>query len=482
MFKRLSQALLLASSICLCSHAEAKAETPCQWNYTNQAGIATATYCGQVQLPDLSIVNNQGYTSPGLVPQGPGTINVAGLFINNVPAGGGGGGAVSSVFGRTGAVVAAANDYNFNQLAGSASAAQMPAFSGDATSSAGATALTLATVNANVGTFQGITVNAKGLVTAAANQNYITAAGAPVQSVFGRTGSVVATTNDYSFAQLSGSAAAAQMPAFTGDATSSAGATALTLATVNANVGTFGSSTNCVTITVNGKGLVTAISQTACAGGGAVSSVFGRTGAVVAAANDYNFNQLAGSASAAQMPAFSGDATSSAGATALTLATVNANVGTFGSTTNCPTFTVNGKGLLTAASQAACVSSDFGYAGICTGLQTTAGSKFCSASGIIAEAAGTNGTFIVVARNSTLTELAISVSAAPTSTNTRTFTLNKNGSTTAITCQITGAATTCTDNAHSVSVSQTDLIVIQEDTTGTPAAATGRVSIAGTVP
>jgi hypothetical protein len=35
-------------------------------------------------------------------------------------------------------------------------------------------------------------------------------------------------------------------------------------------------------------------------GGGTVASVFGRTGAVVAAANDYNFNQLAGSATAAQ--------------------------------------------------------------------------------------------------------------------------------------------------------------------------------------
>lgn len=38
-----------------------------------------------------------------------------------------------------------------------------------------------------------------------------------------------------------------------------------------------------------------------------------------------------------------------------TLATVNANVGTFGSATNCVTFTVNAKGLITAASQIACV-------------------------------------------------------------------------------------------------------------------------------
>lgn len=41
----------------------------------------------------------------------------------------------------------------------------------------------------------------------------------------------------------------------TGDAT---GATALTLATVNSNVGSFGSATQVVTLTVNGKGLVTA--------------------------------------------------------------------------------------------------------------------------------------------------------------------------------------------------------------------------------
>ena len=47
--------------------------------------------------------------------------------------------------------------------------------SGDASGS-GTTAITttLATVNANVGTFQGITVNGKGLVTAAVNQSYLT--------------------------------------------------------------------------------------------------------------------------------------------------------------------------------------------------------------------------------------------------------------------------------------------------------------------
>lgn len=48
-----------------------------------------------------------------------------------------------------------------------------------------------------------------------------------------------------------------------GDATFSA-AGALTFGTVNGNVGTFGSATNCTTITVNAKGLITAIVATPC--------------------------------------------------------------------------------------------------------------------------------------------------------------------------------------------------------------------------
>ena len=49
--------------------------------------------------------------------------------------------------------------------------------------------------------------------------------------------------------------------------------------------------------------------------------------------------------------ALTGDATASGpGSAALTLATVNSNVGSFGSSTSIPTFTVNAKGLITAAS------------------------------------------------------------------------------------------------------------------------------------
>jgi hypothetical protein len=81
-------------------------------------------------------------------------------------------------------------------------------------------------------------------------------------------------TNGTSFAPIatSGSAAdlstgtlpAGRMPALTGDVTSVAGALATTLATVNSNVGTFGSATQCVTVTTNGKGLITAANAATC--------------------------------------------------------------------------------------------------------------------------------------------------------------------------------------------------------------------------
>lgn len=98
------------------------------------------------------------------------------------------------------------------------------ALTGDVTGSGGPSiATTLKTVNSNVGTFSGITVNAKGLVTAASSQGYL-------------TGNQAITLS--------------------GDTTGS-GTTAITttLATVNSNVGTFQG------ITVNAKGLVTAASS-----------------------------------------------------------------------------------------------------------------------------------------------------------------------------------------------------------------------------
>lgn len=70
---------------------------------------------------------------------------------------GGGGGAVSSVFTRTGAVTAASGDYSFSLISGSLACSQMPALTGDASSTAGtcataigATKVTSAMLNADV--------------------------------------------------------------------------------------------------------------------------------------------------------------------------------------------------------------------------------------------------------------------------------------------------------------------------------------------
>lgn len=63
----------------------------------------------------------------------------------------------------------------------------------------------------------------------------------------------------------------------------------------------------------------------------------------------------------------SGDWTLNAAGVA-TLATVNANVGAFGSATLCPTITVNAKGLITAASAATCTPAVGSITGLGTGV------------------------------------------------------------------------------------------------------------------
>lgn len=75
-----------------------------------------------------------------------------------------------------------------------------------------------------------------------------------------------------------------------------------------------------------------------------------------------------------------GDAT---GATALTLATVNANVGSFGSATQSTTVTVNAKGLVTAASQSTITPAVVSITGLGTGVSTALGVAVGSAGALI---------------------------------------------------------------------------------------------------
>jgi hypothetical protein len=80
---------------------------------------------------------------------------------------------------------------------------------------------------------------------------------------------------DVSSADVTGTLAAARMPALTGDVTTSAGAVATTLATVNSNVGSFGDGTHVAAVTVNAKGLVTGVSAVTITGAAPTGSAGG---------------------------------------------------------------------------------------------------------------------------------------------------------------------------------------------------------------
>lgn len=76
---------------------------------------------------------------------------------------------------------------------------------------------------------------------------------------------------------------------------------------------------------------------------------------------------VTGTLQAAQFPALTGDVTSTAGSLTTTLATVNSNVGSFGGASSVPNFTVNAKGLITAAGSQAYQSGTNAVKGVVQG-------------------------------------------------------------------------------------------------------------------
>lgn len=150
-----------------------------------------------------------------------------------------------------------ADKTKLDAISGTNTGDQTISLSGDISGSGtGAIPATLATVNAAPQTdaLRKITVNGKGLITAS---TAVVAGDIPTLNQ-NTTGSAATLTTGRTFS-LSGDGTGTST-AFNGGANASI---PLTLTTVNSNVGSFGSSTLVPVITVNGKGLVTAISATA---------------------------------------------------------------------------------------------------------------------------------------------------------------------------------------------------------------------------
>jgi Head domain of trimeric autotransporter adhesin len=209
---------------------------------------------------------------------------------------------------------AGAKSITFNTIGLQPSGNYITGLTGDGTATGpGTVPLTLATVNSNVGSFTNasITVNAKGLITAASSGStpvLSVTASAPLSSSGGQNPNISITqantsTNGY----LSSTdwntfnnkqAAGNYITALTGDVTATGpGSVAATLATVNANVGSF---TN-TSITVNAKGLITAASNGAAVNGftyfSSNTSVYGGTNSTLSATGANNTIIGVGSAS-----------------------------------------------------------------------------------------------------------------------------------------------------------------------------------------
>src|SRR5579872_5709230 len=104
----------------------------------------------------------------------------------------------------------------------------------------------------------------------------------------------VATKAQPSFSNLAGSVASAQMPALTGDVTTSAGSVATSLATINATPGQCGDSSHVCQVTTNAKGLVTQQTALPVSGTGGIASLNGLSGGNQSFVNDTNVTVASG--------------------------------------------------------------------------------------------------------------------------------------------------------------------------------------------
>jgi hypothetical protein len=181
----------------------------------------------------------------------------------------------------------------------------------------------------------------------------------------------------------------AEFPAFTGDATSSPGTTALTLAIVNSGSGTCGDSTHICVITTNAKGLVssqtaTPISSVSTLSVGNLSPLFTSAVANPTTTPSVTFTQSVAPINSVFAGAPSGSAVAPTFQTAPTISAANM--------TNFPTFNQNTTGNAATATLAA-TSTNIAFSGVTAGTNTnalvigTGGSLATSGTGTIAATA-----------------------------------------------------------------------------------------------
>lgn len=381
------------------------------------------------------------------------------------------------------------NTFNNKQSSGSF----ISALTGDATATGpGSAALTLATVNSNTGSFgsstaiPNFTVNGKGLITAAGTNSVIAPAGTltgttlasnvvtssltsvgtigsgtwqgtKVGLAYGGTNADLSATGGTSqvlrqsttganitVSQLACADLSNATASCSTDATNASNISTGTLAATRGGTGTgtytlgdtlYSGATNSLSklsgnttstknfLTQTGTGSVSAAPAWGTISAGDVPTLnqntTGTASNVTASSNStlttlsalsLPTTQLTGTLQAAQFPALTGDVTTTAGSLATTLATVNSNVGSFGSSTSIPSFTVNAKGLMTAASGNAVIAPAGTLSG--TTLNSSVVSSSLTSVGTISS--GTwNGSTIAVANGGTGVT---SVTTTPTAT------------------------------------------------------------------
>lgn len=172
----------------------------------------------------------------------------------------------------------------------------------------------------------------------------------------------------------------------TGDVTAGPGngSQVATLATVNSNIGSFGSASQVATFTVNGKGLITATSNTPISiTSGAITDFTEAAQDAVGAMVDTTLVYVDGTPLLTRA-ALTGDITAPQASNVTTLATVNSSVGSFGSATQSTQITANGKGLITAIANVTITPAVGSITGLGTGVTTA-----------LAVNVGTDGAFVV---------------------------------------------------------------------------------------